>query len=330
MLEQKTLKYLQDKKNLLAFSGGVDSTALFFLLQDFNINFDIAIVNYSVREQSKDEVEYAKNLAKKYNKECYIHNAKKITNNFEAKAREIRYNFFEEIIDEKNYENLITAHHLGDRFEWMLMQFCKGAGCIELAGMNGLEKKEKYNIVRPLLHLDKSELLAYLDENNTKYFVDESNFDTNIKRNKFRHQHTNPLLDEYLSGIKKSFLYLDSDKETLINKAKINTIDNLSYFKSSDTRSDIYNIDKHIKSLGHIITANERELLKVDNSVILGRKYLVVKHKDFVFITPYETTKEPIPKEYKELFRVLKIDSKLRVYLYKNKNIFEEIRTLLT
>jgi tRNA(Ile)-lysidine synthase len=68
-------------------------------------------------------------------------NAEKIEKNFEARAREIRYNFFEELIKEYHYDNLITAHHLGDRFEWMLMQFCKGAGCAEIAGMAEEQKK---------------------------------------------------------------------------------------------------------------------------------------------------------------------------------------------
>ena len=67
MLEQNSLKVLKNKKNLLAFSGGVDSTALFFLLQDQKIVFDIAIVNYNLREKAKEEVLYAKELAKKYN-----------------------------------------------------------------------------------------------------------------------------------------------------------------------------------------------------------------------------------------------------------------------
>ena len=59
---------------------------------------------------------------------CYQpYEAPKIEKNFESSAREIRYGFFEELIQKYGYENLITAHHLGDRFEWMLMQFCKGA-----------------------------------------------------------------------------------------------------------------------------------------------------------------------------------------------------------
>ena len=165
MLKQSSLDTLKAKKNLLAFSAGVDSSALFFLLHEQKINFDIAIVNYNTREQSLEEVQYAHELAKKYNLTCHTLNAPQITANFEAKAREVRYAYFEEIITEHNYDTLLTAHHLGDRFEWMLMQFCKGAGCVELAGMKECEVRENYILLRPLLHVDKSELLTYLKSN---------------------------------------------------------------------------------------------------------------------------------------------------------------------
>jgi tRNA(Ile)-lysidine synthase len=135
MVEEKILSKLRDKKNLLAFSGGADSTSLFFLLLENKIPFDIAIVDYNIRKQSKSEVAYAKELAKINNLKCHIYNAPKIEKNFEATAREIRYDFFEELIKKEHYTNLLTAHHLGDRLEWFLMQFCKGAGCVEITGM---------------------------------------------------------------------------------------------------------------------------------------------------------------------------------------------------
>ena len=70
-LDNETLKTLKQTKNLLAFSGGGDSVALFFLLLQNDIEFDIAIVDYGVREQSILEVEYAKELAATHNKKCY-------------------------------------------------------------------------------------------------------------------------------------------------------------------------------------------------------------------------------------------------------------------
>lgn len=330
MLENSSLNQLKDKKNLLAFSGGVDSTALFFLLLKHHIKFDIAIVDYNVRAQSKKEVEYAKELASIHNLQCYTHDAPTIEKSFEAKAREIRYDFFEELITAHNYENLITAHHLGDRFEWMLMQFCKGAGCAEIAGMVKEQRRGFYTLIRPLLHLDKKELLAYLNANKIKYFEDESNLDEDIKRNSFRHKYSTPLLDKYLSGIKKSFDYLDEDRETLIPDIKIMTINEFTYFKSSQNiRADIFAIDKHLKSLGYMPSSHERELLKNENTTVLGRKFIVNRDRGFVFIVPYLSEKDVMTKEFKEEMRILKIEPKIRIYLNKDKEALWKIKELL-
>jgi tRNA(Ile)-lysidine synthase len=331
MLDNSSLDFLRGKKNLLAFSAGVDSTALFFLLTKNKIKFDIAIVNYGVREQSKEELKYAKELAKIHNCVCHTLDAPKFDKNFEANAREIRYNFFEKLIALHNYDNLITAHHIGDRLEWMLMQFCKGAGCAEIVGMTKEEKRGSYTLVRPLLHLDKKELLAFLHANKIKYFEDESNLDEDIKRNSFRHNFSAPLLEKYLSGIKKSFEYLDEDKKELIKEIDIKTINDFAYFRSSlNKRADIYAIDKYLKSKLYMPSASERELLKSEKTVVLGRKFLVNQDRDFVFILPYqgENLELKMPKNFKEECRVLKIEPKLRSYLFKNEDAFSMVKEL--
>ena len=197
---------IKNQKNLLAFSAGVDSTALFFLLLEQNIPFDIAIVDYNLRVQSKDEISYAKELALKYNKQIFIKDIKLENNsNFEKTARDIRYSFFEKIISENSYENLITAHQLNDKLEWFMMQLSKGAGLVELIGFNEFEEKENYKIYKPLLNITKDELENYLKTNHHKYFIDESNFDEKYKRNFFRKNISNPFLENFSSGVKKSF-----------------------------------------------------------------------------------------------------------------------------
>ena len=313
MLQNKEL--LSHSKNLLAFSAGVDSTALLFLLLENNISFDIAIVDYGLREQSKDEVVYAKELAHKHNFTCYVHQAKTIEKNFEANARAIRYEFFEALIDKHNYSSLLTAHHLGDRLEWMLMQLCKGAGAVELAGMNSLEKRENYTLVRPLLSYDKEDFLAYLKENGIRYFIDESNSDDKYKRNEFRHNFAQPLLAKYKKGIQKSFEYLDEDRESLIEELCFSQLNDFYYTKaSSSKRSNILAIDKHFKLQGHLITAKEKELLKNETTVIISRKYIVNKEHGHLFIAPYKQDKS-IDKRVKEKLRLLRVTPKLRGYL---------------
>ncbi len=330
MLETSSLKILTNKKNLLAFSAGGDSCALFLLLIQNQISFDIAIVNYSLREQSKLEVAYAQKLAAQYNLRCHLFHAPSYEKNFEASARHSRYSFFEELIAQYNYENLLTAHHLGDRFEWMLMQFCKGAGCVEMAGMQTLETKEGYTLVRPLLHLTKEELLQYLEQNNFKYFEDETNNDVSIQRNRFRHNFCTPLLKEFKEGIKRSFTYIDEDKKQLLEDRSINTLQELSYFQNThNQRANIHIIDKHLKSLGFMMSANERELLKTKTTLVLGRKHLVWQHDRFIFIAPYIQPNTVMSKEFKEECRILKVEPKLRGFLYKNQTLFLKLKELL-
>ncbi len=331
MLKLSTLKSLKTKKNLLSFSAGVDSSALFFLLLDAKIDFDIAIVDYAVREQSTQEVAYANKLAKKYNLTCHLFNAPKIAKNFEANARKIRYAFFENLIKENHYENLLTAHHLGDRFEWMLMQFCKGAGCLELARMQEFDKRENYHLVRPLLHLDKSELLTYLKKNSIQYFEDESNLDLSIKRNSFRHKYSNPMLQEHLQGIKKSFEYIDKDIKSLDKNIQIHSIKKLFYFQSSnDKTADIRAIDKFLKQNDYMLSAKERASLEIKKTVVVGRKFLLNQEHGFVFLLAFQMQKNTLPKEFKEQCRLLKIEPKLRPYLYENGIVFLKLKLLLT
>ena len=134
------LDALSGAKNLLAFSGGVDSSCLFFLLLREKIDFDLAIVNYGVRKSAKDELKYVKKLAKKYDKKIFILDSPKITRNFESEARRVRFAFFERVILAHNYENLILAHQLNDRFEWLLMQLTKGCGLNSLLGFKSIEE----------------------------------------------------------------------------------------------------------------------------------------------------------------------------------------------
>ncbi len=328
MLSQKSKELLASSKNLLAFSAGVDSTALLFLLRENNIVFDIAIVDYDLREQSTEEVAYAQKLAKEYGFECFVKSAPNITSNFEAQARAIRYDFFEELISSRRYDNLLTAHHLGDSLEWMLMQFCKGAGTVELCGMREIELREEYRLIRPLLQHDKQELLEYLQTHNIKYFLDASNSDEKYKRNSFRKKYAEPLLQEYKNGIIKSFEYLETDSEMLIQQTDILQKNSFAYFKKSNARSDIYHIDRYLKSIGHIITKEERKLLREQKTAILGRKYVVTQVQDYICIAPFIKS-EKLTKEFKEKMRLLKVEPKLRGYLAEDSEAVTFLSLLL-
>ncbi len=311
---------IKESKNLLAFSAGIDSSALFFLLVEENIPFDIAIVDYNLREQSKEEVAYAKDLAKKYNKKIYIKEVILSGSNFEKKARDIRYNFFEELIKEHNYTTLITAHQLNDKLEWFLMQFSKGAGLSELIGFNTWEEKEVYKIFKPLLNITKDELENYLKTNKLKYFIDETNIDIKYKRNYFRHNFSDKFVNEFKDGVINSFEYLQEDINSLcINNKHLQKIDELEIYKNlNDDNLNIRVIDKSLKRRGFILSkASRKEILK-QKEIIVSHKIAVSITDKYIFICP--NSKIIMDKKFKEKCRVKKIPKNIRFYLYE-KNI---------
>ncbi len=319
MIKQNQIDYLKNGKNLLAFSAGVDSTALFFLLLNSKIDFDIAIVNYNKREQSKDEIDYAQYLATRHKKKIFIKNVVLEDGNFEKNARDIRYEFFEQIIATHNYQNLLTAHQLNDKFEWFLMQFSRGAGVVELLGFKERTKRENYELFRPLIDHTKEELLDYLEKNSLKYFVDESNFEAKYSRNIFREKFSNEFIKSYQKGVIKTFNYLEVDSQELLNIEILFKQDDFYLLKQG--RSDNENmriIDKVVKKLGMLLSlAQKKEILKTKDCVV-GAKIAICFFENKIFIAPY--IKQTMPKKFKENCRISKIPNKIRAYLY-SKNI---------
>jgi len=304
------------RKNLLAFSAGVDSSALFFLLLENNIKFDIAIVDYAVREQSKDEVAHAKKLAKKYKLFCHSITAPTFTSHFEKQARDFRYEFFDSLVTIEGYDNILTAHQLNDQLEWLLMRLTKGAGVSELLGLEALSKRENYTLVRPLLPYAKEELLSYLKSHDFPYFVDESNSDEKYERNRFRHQFSDALIADYKEGIARSFTYLRKDKEALENSFQtIYTYKELHIIKLQNIHAKIKATDITLKKLGYLLSAAQREQIETEEALVIGAKWAVSLQDNLLYIAPYLTS--DMPKIFKEACRKAKIPAKVRAYYYQ-------------
>ncbi len=307
---------LKNSKNLLAFSAGVDSSALFFLLLRENIPFDIALVNYGLRDTSTVEERHAIDLAKEYNLTCYRTKAPYFKKNFEKNARDFRYNFFDSIIKKHSYKNLLTAHQLNDQLEWFLMRLTKGAGVNELIGLESISQRKNYTILRPLLHISKEELLDYLKENNYPYFVDNSNFNPKYERNIFRKEFSNRLLSQYQEGIKRSFQYLQEDKRNLMigyRELFSHKEFYIIYYSREYQKSRI--VDLYIKRLGYLLSSHQRKEIERLSSIVIGDNWVVESIENRIFIAPYIKIK--MPKTFKEKCRVAKIPSKIRPYLYQ-------------
>lgn len=317
MIKDEIIKFLKGRKNLLAFSYGSDSTALFYILMDLKIEFDLVFINYKTRKNSDIEELEAKKLAKNFAKKIFTQNAPCFKNNFEKKARDFRYAFFEELCYKEKYENLILAHQLNDLFEWFLMQFSKGAGLAELIGMKEIKECNFFTLVRPLLFVSKDEILGFLKERNLKYFNDESNEDEKYFRNSIRKHFARDFLTQFPKGVKRSFEYLNKDlKNFLGDENEILEFGGILICKKHESL-----ISKAVKKMGFVMSeAQRKEALKGD--CVISSKVGIVYFKDDLYnqkalIFNYELC-EKLPKSFKEKCRKARIPKLLRAYLYNH------------
>lgn len=316
------IAHLKHEKNLLAFSAGIDSSALFFLLLENNIKFDIAIVDYGIRKESKQEVDHAKALAKKHKLFCHSIEAPKFDTHFEKKARDFRYEFFDSLVTIEGYDNILTAHQLNDQLEWLLMRLTKGAGVCELIGLEPVSKRKNHRLVRPLLGVAKAELLAYLKTHNYPYFIDKSNTDEKYERNKFRQQVSNALMNEYKEGIKRSFEYLSTDKARLESTFEtVYQTKEMYVIKLHEEKAKSKAVDITLKKLGYLLSASQRQEIEKKESLVIGGKWAVELQDDLLYIAPYKT--DVMTKEFKEKCRIARVPNKVRSYIFqKNIDLF--------
>ena len=309
-LSDEILRTLKGGKNLLAFSYGSDSTALFYALVGQGIEFDMAMINYKMRAQSDEEERAARDLAREFGKKIFVKTAPKFDKDFQHQAREFRYEFFAEICAEFGYANVLVAHHLNDRFEWFLRQFARGAGVVELLGMKECEKRPNFTLVRPFLNTPKAEILAFLQEKKVKFFVDESNENEKYERNFIRKHFATPFLERFSAGAKKSFAYLEKDACALCD-------DEIAEFKGILACANNESvIAKATKQKGVVLSAKQRKELVKGDCVLSGKVGVVfVNEKALIF--EYEIC-EKIPKKFKERYRKARTPKLLRAYLYKH------------
>lgn len=316
------LEELKGKKNLLAFSHGTDSTALFYALLEL-CEFDLCLVNYQTRINSNNEEQSAIKLAKTHNKKIFTKKVNLDNNNFENNARKYRYDFFDELM--QDYDNLIVAHNLNDRFEWFLMQITKGAGLCNLLGFNGIDTRKNYKIIRPLINTSKDEIMLYLNENNYEYFQDESNFNTKYKRNEIRLNYANDFVKHYANGIRNTLKYLEFDKSKICKDSLV--------YKGIYFCKDENSLDKAIKKLGFVSSSKQKlelknQLNKNNEAELYFRTdcVCVCFYKGFFMVFLKAITK--LSKEQKDAYRLAKVPKNLRFFLALNNVSLGELTNL--
>ena len=205
---------------LLACSGGLDSTVLVHLCCALDLDFSIAHCNFQLRGTESDGDEaFVRELAKRTKKKYYVThfdtigyvNKNKVS--VQMAARELRYRWFAEIMQENGINILVTAHHADDNLETFLINLSRGTG---INGLTGIPAKTT-TISRPLLHFSRDEIETYAKSKKLKWREDSSNNETKYLRNSIR-QEIVPLLKKLHPSFLRNF---DATQERLRQTAAI-------------------------------------------------------------------------------------------------------------
>ena len=216
--------YSLDEPIILACSTGPDSMFLLYQILEtkYAKNVVACYFNHKLRPESDDEELFLETLGKEkwFKVEIADADIKQLRDTFypskgiEEVARDKRYAFFNALLNIYGASYIITGHHLDDKIETFFFNLARGSKITGLINMT----EESWWVLRPLLHLEKNEINSYLDENNLKYFIDSSNTDTTISRNKIRHDILPEFLDinsNYKKNISNFSRYLEEVKEYL-------------------------------------------------------------------------------------------------------------------
>lgn len=195
------------KPVLLAISGGRDSLALLHLLREAGFtNLILCHLNHGLRGKESDgDASFVRRVAKKLELKCEIEEAdvtalaEKRRLSVETAAREARHAFLLRMAEKHDTWVVLLAHHAEDQAETILANLCRGSGLAGLAGMHAVQRLDSgLHLVRPLLHVRRGEIDAYLKSNRFKFREDSSNTSPKHRRNRLRHEAL-PLLNDIFS-----------------------------------------------------------------------------------------------------------------------------------
>ena len=218
--------FLKQKKVLLAVSGGLDSMVLVYLFQQLHYEIGVAHCNFQLRGlESFEDQNFIQNYAEANSLPIFITQfdtqafAQDYKLSIQVAARELRYNWFYELLETQNFDYVLTAHHADDNLETFLINLSRGTG---LDGLTGIpEQNDK--VIRPLLAFSRQEMEAYAKQNAIQWREDSSNASDKYLRNKIRHDVV-PILKElntdFIASFQKTQEYLQQ-AQVMVEDASI-------------------------------------------------------------------------------------------------------------
>ena len=298
ILENELIK--SGDKVVVAVSGGPDSMCLLDTLNklkdELSFSICVAHVNHGIRIESDDEKVYVENYCNlnkipfHYLKVDVPKLSKENKMSEETYGRKVRYDFFEQVRKEENANCIAVAHNLNDNVETVLLNELRGCG---LKGLTGMDFKFGY-IIRPLLTIEKKDILLYNNELELNPCIDKTNEEEIYLRNKIRLslipylQELNPNFVENISRMRQilkednDFIeqYVDKVFESIIveendNQITFNYKELLNEHESVKKRVIRKIIEKKISNLDGIESIHVLDILKLLNNNIKGKKYII-------------------------------------------------------
>jgi tRNA(Ile)-lysidine synthase len=237
------------QRTLLTVSGGVDSMVLLDLFDKTGLDFSVVHCNFNLRgDESDGDEEFVRNYVERLGIKLHIKQfdtneyAKVNGLSVEMAARELRYNYFNELCRIHGYERIATAHHQDDLIETFFINLVRKTG---IKGLTGIKPKSG-NLIRPLLFTNREAIKKYAFVNEIPFREDSSNDSVLYKRNYIRHKiipefyEINPAFRE---NILASINHLKEVEEVYFNVINSER-ENVSYFENKSPVIDIGNLLK--------------------------------------------------------------------------------------
>jgi len=195
---EKERLFSREDPLLLALSGGLDSCVLMHICVASGCRPELAHCNFGLRgpESDRDEA-FVRDLASSYGLVLHLKRfdaqsyASQHKRSVQEAARELRYAWFRQLLQERSLHRILTAHHADDNVETSLMNLFKGTGISGLRGMLPLSG----DLARPLLFATRTELETYAVTHGIAHVEDSSNLSADYTRNHFR-LHVLPLIEQ--------------------------------------------------------------------------------------------------------------------------------------
>ncbi len=306
---------------VIGCSSGPDSMALVDCLlkirEKYHLSLIVAHVNHNIRKQSMEEEKFLKDYCIQNN----IYFEGMIIehygdDNFHNEARNIRYQFFDNIVNKYKANYLMTAHHGDDLVETILMRITRGSNLGGYSGFKKIVDMGHYKIVRPLIRYTKKELEEYDIRNHVKYYIDDSNSKDTYTRNRYR-KYILPFLKEEEKDVHLKYLkfsntlmdantFIEEERDKAIKRVIINNnimIDKLLleniyiqkeilyYILNQYYQDDLILVnDKHIDLIFQLIKSNKKNsFINLPNDVVVRKEYNILSiDKEVDTISSYE------------------------------------------